>query len=431
MSVDPRVAATQVVLSVLEQGRSLNDALCDSSTPLQRELVYGVLRWYWRLREVAEGMLDSPLRKKNADLMVLILVGLYQLQFLRIPVHASINETVQSCEYLGKPWAKALVNAILRGYARRKDELDEGHSEEAKYCHPQWMLQRVRESWPEHWQKILRANNQHPPMVLRINRRQISRLQYLESLSREGFPGRADPLSMDGVILQKPAPVYELPGFAEGHFVVQDSAAQWAARVLPVAAGDRVLDACAAPGGKLTHLLDVHPQAGEIVAIDIDRTRADLIDENLLRLGFEATVLVANAAEPEAWWDGAPFNCVVVDAPCSGTGIIQRRPDIKHLRRPADLPALVDQQAVLLRRLWQTLIDGGYMLYVTCSILEEENDGQIGRFVAKQEDVEVCGIELPTGLARGYGMQTLPGVHNVDGFYYSLMRKVESRTVSG
>lgn len=388
-----------------------------------KELVYGVIRWYWLLKAHADRLLNKPLRKKDADIMVLLLVGLYQLIELRVPAHAAINETVNACEQLGKGWSKGLVNGVLRAYLRHRDESQHELSEEAQYCHPEWMIALVRNSWPAQWREILNANNQRPPMVLRVNRLRTDRKAYLERLQQSGLAAVADPLTADGVVLNTPAGVNELPGFSAGLVSIQDTAAQWSAFVLPVERHDRILDACAAPGGKLTHILEAHPDIGELIAVDINRERMRLVEENLRRLGVQAKTLIADAANRSAWWDGRLFDCIVIDAPCSGTGVIRRRPDIKHLRRPGDLPKLTDQQAVLLDRLWQTLAPGGHLLYITCSILKEENEQQIERFVSGRKDVGICLPELPVGVKGRFGLQTLPGVHEVDGFFYSLLRK--------
>ena len=408
---------------MLERGRSLDKTLSDSSSPLLRELVFGVARWYWKLKVYAEHLLEKPLRARDSDVMILILVGLYQLAELRIPVYASINETVNACEQLGKGWAKGLVNAVLRSYLRRKDELDVDLPDIARYCHPSWMIESVRSSWPAHWREILLANNERPPMVLRVNRQRIDRASYMQKLSQKEMSAVADPLSVDGVVLDTPVGVDELPGFLDGLVSVQDTVAQWAADVLPVKPGNRILDACAAPGGKLTHILEAHPALAEVTAIDISQKRVNLIKDNLSRLGLAAKLLVADAAEPSTWWEGSLFDCIVIDAPCTGTGVIRRRPEIKHLRRPEDLGKLVEQQAGLLDRLWQTLIPNGYLLYITCSIFLEENEAQIERFSTANKNVRICDLDLPTGTRSRYGLQTLPGVHKVDGFYYSLMQK--------
>lgn len=423
MTVNPRAEAARALVAVLQRGRTLNDALSSASSPLLKELVYGVVRWYWRLTEYAEKLLDSPLRKRDADIMALILIGLYQLSELRVPAHAAINETVAGCEQLRKGWAKGLVNGVLRSYLRQKDEIRRDLSEVAAYSHPGWMLCQVRRSWPTYWQRILDANNERPPMVLRVNSLRVGRSDYIAQLDRAGLRGRDHASAPQAIVLDKAVAVEELPGFFDGVVSVQDTAAQWAAPALPVSRGDRVLDACAAPGGKLTHILETHPGVAQVVAVEIDRERADLVSENLNRLQLTAHLITADAADLDSWWDGVPFNCVLLDAPCSGTGVIRRHPDIKHRRRSTDLAGLVDQQAVLLERLWQTLAPDGYLLYVTCSIFAEENELQIERFVGDGKGIKVCQPGMPTGLTTRYGVQTLPGVHEVDGFYYSLLQK--------
>ncbi len=418
-----RAVAARTLVSMRERGVSLNDALSDSSSPLLKELVYGVTRWFWRLQASADRLLKKPLRKKDSDLLVLILVGMYQLWKLSIPAHAAINETVDGCEQLGKSWARGLVNAVLRSYVRSGGEACAGLSDEARYSHPSWLLQHVRQSWPEHWRQMLTANNERAPMVLRVNCQRIDRSRYLEELARCGLGGRCDELSSHGVVLDSPVSVHTLPGFADGWVSVQDTAAQWAAAMLTLRAGGRVLDACAAPGGKLTHILEAHPQAGPVLAIDISARRIAMIRENLDRLGVSAELRVADAGDPESWWDGTRFDCVVLDAPCTGSGVIRRHPDIKHLRRPGDVANMVDNQALLLERLWRTVAPHGHLLYITCSVFPEENENQVQRFCADRNDLDICPIRAPVGLHGPFGLQTLPGVHDVDGFFYSLLQK--------
>lgn len=418
-----RAVAVRMLVSMREQGVSLNEVLSDSPSPFLKELVYGVTRWYWRLHAYADRLLKKPLRKKDSDLMVLILVGLYQLWKLSIPAHAAINETVDGCGPLGKSWARGLVNAVLRSYIRTQGDTRSDLSDVARYSHPAWLLEHIRESWPAHWREVLSANNERAAMVLRVNCRRMDKTGYLQELARCGLGGRSDELSSHGVILDSPVPVHSLPGFSDGWVSVQDTAAQWAAAILPQRAGDRILDACAAPGGKLTHILEAHPQAGPVLAIDISATRIELIRENLARLGVDAELKVADAIDLESWWDGIQFDCVVLDAPCSGSGVIRRRPDIKHLRRRGDLVPMADRQALLLEQLWRTVAPGGHLLYITCSVFPEENEDQIQKFCAGRKDLDICPIRTPAGLHGSLGLQTLPGIHKVDGFFYSLMRK--------
>ena len=425
--VNPRAEAVRILSSMLEQGRSLGDALPEDATPLLREIVFGVTRWYWRLRAAAQELMKKPLRRKDSDLEILILIGLYQLDELRMPAHAAINETVEASGDLGKGWARGLINGVLRNYQRQKVRSLSQVSDEALYCHPRWLVDHVRDSWPGCWQQILEANNERAPMVLRVNRRRLNRDEYLTNMQNQGIDGRIDVLSEDGLILDKPVPVGELPDFLKGAVSVQDTAAQWAAQLLPVEPADRILDACSAPGGKLTHVLERYPQAGHVLAIDNSEKRAAMVRENLHRLELPAEFCVADAGDPDSWWNGKPFNCVLLDAPCSGSGVIRRHPDIKHLRKPDDLKAMAAVQERLLDRLWKTVAPGGHLLYVTCSIFPEENDEQLDRFLEQHLDAEARQIAAPAGQRGRHGLQTLPGVHNVDGFYYSLLQKTGSR----
>lgn len=424
-SSELRADAARVLLSLLERGRSLGDALPDDAPPLLREIVLGVTRWYWRLQAELNALLKKPLRRKDRDLEVLLLIGLYQLRTLSIPAHAAINETVNASALLGKEWARGLVNGVLRSYVRRGPIPEARLSDVERYSHPQWLVRHIRKTWPEYWPSILEGNNERAPMVLRVNRLRTNRETYLETLQRHHIGARSDRLSEDGVILDRPVSIQELPGFHAGLVSVQDSAAQWAAPALPVLPGDRILDACSAPGGKLTHLLERYPGIRRVVAIEVSSERAAMVRANLRRLDLSAEFHVGDAADPAAWWDGTPFDGVLLDAPCSGSGVIRRHPDIKHLRRPEDLEDLASRQRLLLDRLWRTVAPGGHLLYVTCSILLEENDGQIGLFLSDHRDAHVLRIQACGGQYVRYGLQTLPGVHNVDGFYYALLKKNE------
>lgn len=423
-----RADAVRVLLSMIDRGQSLSDAVPDDAAPLLREIVYGVARWYWRLRADVDCLLNKPIRRKDQDLQLLMLVGVYQLKALRTPAHAAINETVSAAALFGKGWARGLVNGVLRNYSRRGGAPESGLSDEARYSHPEWLLRHIRQSWPRHWIQILEANNGRAPMVLRVNRRRVSRDEYLYLLREQGIGCRVDDLAEDGVILDKPLPVGELPEFRQGWVSVQDTAAQWAAPALPVRRGDRVLDACSAPGGKLTHILECYSGIGRVIAVERDSRRAALVRENLGRLCLSAELCVADAGDPDAWWDRATFDCVLLDAPCSASGVIRRHPDIKHLRRPGDLKALTSVQRQLLSRLWQTLAPGGHLMYATCSVFPEENDHQIDRFLSEHRDASVVGLDMPSGFPLRNGLQTLPGVHNVDGFYYALLKKSENVT---
>jgi 16S rRNA (cytosine967-C5)-methyltransferase len=433
VSLNARSRAARILAQVISDGRSLSDVLPAASKavadPRQRalvqELVYGTLRWYYRLQAVLDRLLKRPLRQRDGDLYCLLLSGLYQLSRLEVPSHVAVNETVQATRELKKEWASGLVNAVLRGYQREAARLDAvaEQSREARYAHPGWLIDELQTDWPADWEDILDAGNQRPPLSLRVNQRQIGRDDYLVLLLQSGIKARAMRYAPHGIVVESPVPVEALPGFAEGRVSVQDGAAQQATGLLNLAVGQRVLDACAAPGGKTTHILEAEPGLESLTAVEIDPGRVRRIEENLSRLGLTARVIQGDAANPEAWWDGRCFDRILLDVPCTATGVIRRHPDIKLLRRHQDITALVMRQAQLLQTMWPLLAAGGMLLYTTCSVLAEENDGQIERFLSVHTNAEATTIEVAWGRSCTHGRQILPGEEDMDGFYFACMRK--------
>lgn len=430
--MDARVAAVRVLARVLGEGRSLSEALepmlprlGSQDQALLRELSYGVLRWYGRLQAVADQLLSRPFRARDQDVRLLVLVGIYQCLELRIPSHAAVASAVEATRALKKPWASGLVNAVLRRLLREREALlaRAEASEADRYSHPQWMLDHFRHAWPEHWQALLEANNARAPMTLRVNRLRISAGDYAARLRAEGLECETMTWAPEALVLASPLPVEKLPGFDAGLVAVQDLAAQQAAALLDVPAGARVLDACAAPGGKACHLLERYPGLGELVAVDIEPQRLARVKENLRRLGHRATVLAGDAGDPSGWWDGRPFDRILLDAPCSGTGVIRRHPDIKWLRRAADIPALAAAQRRLLEGLWPLLGRGGKLLYATCSVFPEENERLLAAFLEFHPDARPEPVEAPWGLRRPLGRQILTGEQDMDGFYYGCLSK--------
>lgn len=430
--MDARLAAVKMLERVLD-GRSLSDVLTDGlqSVPagpeqaLARELVYGVLRWYSRLTAVRENLLAKPLKSRDRDIALLIVVGLYQSVELRTPPHAAVAATAEVARRLNKVWAVSLVNAVLRRFLRERDQhLAVADAVPAtRYAHPEWLIERYRAAWPEDWERLLSENNVRPPMTLRVNRRRTSTEQYLALLKEQGLAAQPHPHATDALVLESAVSVERLPGFRDGLASVQDAAAQLAADLLDVPDGGRVLDACAAPGGKTCHILERYPAAGEVVALDIAAERLQRVEENLSRLELSATVRVGDAAEPEAWWDGVLFDRILLDAPCSGSGVIRRNPDIKWLRRDQDLAALAQQQRCMLEALWPLLKQGGKLVYATCSVLPEENEQVIAGFLASQPDAKPLPLEQDWGLQQPIGRYILTGESGMDGFYYGCLRK--------
>lgn len=427
----PRALAARVLAAVW-RGTRLDEALSQSLSPdfpardaaLVHELCYGTLRFEPRLEFWLTGLLARPLDAREPELRALLLLGLYQLSEMRVPPHAAIAETVEACRHLSKPWAVQLVNAVLRRFQREQAQLVRQLPQhaEAHYAHPRWLLERIRRDWPDHWREILEAGNQRPPLTLRVNRLRRTRAALLAELASAGIAAQACEFSADGVIALEPFDVRSQPGFAAGLFSVQDESAQLAAGLLELRAGMRVLDACAAPGGKTGHLLECCPQA-QVLALDNDAQRIAKIHENLQRLGLSAEVRVADATRPDSWWDSRPFERILLDAPCSATGVIRRHPDIKARRRPAEVSAAVAAQTRMLAALWPLLASGGKLLYVTCSLLVEENAAQVDKFLAAHADARALPIAAHWGVASPPGRQILSGESRMDGFYYACLHK--------
>jgi len=437
MSLNPRLAAARALAAVLAGRASLAalPAQLEQVEPrdraLAQELAFGTARWQPRLALLAERLLQKPLKAADRDIEALLLIGLYQLLYTRIPAHAAIGETVACAESLKKPWAKGLVNAVLRRVQRDGEALLAGLAGDpvVRTAHPRWLQQSLKSSWPDHWEAICAANNEHPPLTLRVNRRQASRDAYLAGLEEAGIPARACRFSRDGILLGEPRDVRSLPGFAEGRISVQDEAAQLAAYLLEPLPGQRVLDACCAPGGKTCHLLESEPQLAELVAVDLEEKRLERVRENLERLGLAAQLVAADARATASWWDGRRFQRILLDAPCSATGVIRRHPDIKMTRQPGDIPALAALQGELLDALWPTLEVGGILLYATCSILPAENSDTIAAFLARtpgarELDIAASFAGAKPGVAQPHGRQLLPQSEGHDGFYYAKLIKI-------
>lgn len=431
--MNPRALAAKILSDVIKNGHSLPLSLRErgegKDLPLIKELCYGTLRWYFRLVWLLNKNLSKPLKDKDADVHALLLIGLYQLIFLRIPDHAAVTETVEAARDLKKPWAAALINAVLREFLRHPEINIPKEQLSAYYAHPQWLIERIRRAWPQNWQAILEANNQHPPFCLRINALQTTRESYLAALKEWGIEAHGSMHAPQAIYLA-PCDVTQLPGFAEGQFCVQDSAAQLAAGLLELKEDLRVLDACAAPGGKTTHLMEMQPNLAEIVAIDASSERLSKAKENWERLRLPDRVrwVVADAKNTAQWWDGQLFDRILLDAPCSATGVIRRHPDIKLLRKPQDLDGRLpgsfpDQQLTLLNALWPLLKPGGLLLYATCSVLPEENALLLERFLGEHADAVEEKILADWGVACTVGRQIFPEEGGVDGFYYGRLGK--------
>jgi len=429
--MDARSAAARVVAQVLE-GASLSVALPPllGELPVQeralaQELSYGALRWGPRLQAVIDRLLHKPVRGKDREVLALLWVGLYQLLYTRVPEYAAVAGTVAAARILNKPWAAGLVNAVLRGFQKRRDALltEVDGEDAAALAHPSWWVATLRAGRPAEWRDIAAANNERPPMTLRVNRRRGSRDEYMRMLTAAGWRATVAPHTGEGLILDQPLDVAHLPGFSEGWVSVQDGAAQLTAQLLDSQPGERILDACAAPGGKTGHLLELQPALAELVAVDDDATRMARVKENLERLGLQASLVVEDAGAVQRWWDGVPFDRILLDAPCSGSGVIRRHPDIKYLRRASDIAVLAADQQRLLTALWPLLRRGGMLLYVTCSVLPEEDELQVQSFLEAHDDACEEPLAVTWGVALRHGRLVLPGMDGMDGFYYASLKK--------
>jgi len=431
--MNPRLAAARALAAVLSGKASLNsslpaqlDKVDERDRGLTQDLAFGTARWQPRLDLLATQLLQKPFKAADADVQALLLVGLYQLFYTRIPAHAAIGETVGCADKLKKPWAKGLLNAVLRRAQREGEELLAGMERDpvVRTAHPRWLQKALKAFWPEQWEAICAANNAHPPMILRVNRRHHSRDAYLALLAEAGIAASACQYSRDGIVLAEACDVRGLPGFAEGWVSVQDEAAQLSADLLELAPGQRVLDACCAPGGKTCHLLEAEAGLAQMVAIDLEAKRLTRVRENLDRLQLDAELIACDARDTASWWDGKPFQRILLDAPCSATGVIRRHPDIKLTRQADDIPALATLQGELLDALWPTLEVGGMLLYATCSSLPTENTEVVGAFLARTPGARELDLATEAGLRQPHGRQLLAQEGGHDGFYYAKLIKI-------
>ena len=438
---DVRVLCAIVLYQVSVQQQSLNTLLPEASRsvkeqdrPLLQELCFGVCRWFYWLRSLYQPLLDKPLHRNDFLVDCLLCVGLYQLLFTRIPAHACLHETVAAADKIGLNRFKGLINALLRQISQNQYPMDDSAFKEniSRLSHPQWLQDKLQHNWPDNWQRILQENNNHPPMSLRINRvfhdylslSEDAAIQnaYLEKLQAFGLNAKASGISTLGVVLEQACPGGTLPDFLSGGISVQDEAAQLSSKLLQLKPGLRVLDACAAPGGKTCAILEQQPDL-ELIALDADASRAERIQENLTRLKLHAKIQVARAELLDDWWDGQPFDRILLDAPCSATGVIRRHPDIKLLRQETDILDLAEIQMTLLRTLWETLNPGGLLIYATCSIFSQENSRIIERFLKQQADARLLPIEADWGMDTGFGRQLFPEASSHDGFFYARLTK--------
>ena len=419
-----QLAASRIVQQVLAEGRNLNQVLEETLgkkaawSPAQRaalqDLSYGTLRFYGQLHAVLTVLLHKPLADERVS--NLLLVALFQLQHSKAARHAIVDHAVRAVQTLN-PRVSGLANAVLRNFLRSQAALLEqaAQNAEGKYSYPRWWIDELRAQYGERSAAVLEAGNQHPPMTLRVNRLRGSTAEYLVRLAEEDIAARQ--IGPSALQLERPMVVDKLPGFFDGLVSVQDAGAQYAAQLLDVHAGQRVLDVCAAPGGKTAHILE--SAAVQLVSVDKDEKRLQRVAENLQRLGLSAQLVAGDAAKPAEWWDGQAFERILADVPCSASGVVRRHPDIKWLRRPADIAGFAAQQLDILRAIWPLLAQDGKLLYATCSIFRQENEQVIAAFLAQQLNARRLPIELP----ESSGGQLLPNDQH-DGFFYALLQKI-------
>ncbi len=435
VSLASRKAALSCLRGVLEDGQSLSASapyfsdLPPRDAAFARLLSYGVLRFYHRLEAILQQLLKKPMKQKDQDIELILVIALYQLLYTRVPDYAVVDVAVKQVPRR-KAWASKLVNGVLRNFLRQKDKLLENlKGDEAKYAHPQWITRQLKQDWPDDWQQILEANNQQAPMTLRVNQQKLDTQAYLNELAEVG--AKAEVMSLPAALrLHKATDVEQLPGYADGWFSVQDAGAQLAAHLIDPQAGEHILDACAAPGGKTAHMLEVEPSIS-LTALDISTERLQRVAENCTRLDLCAELVEADASDSTGWWNGELFDRVLLDVPCSAMGVVRRHPDIKHLRRPEDIAALVETQRNILRNSWSLLKPGGTLLYVTCSVFHAENQQQVKWLLSEMEDAAAVDmhevIERYAGSltikALDAGIQLLPTGSMHDGFYYALLQK--------
>jgi len=434
-----RGTAALVLEEVHHHGKSLTQVLPlysqqlpANEQPFLQELCYGSCRWYFRLQALLNVLLEKPLRSKERMVSYLLIIGLYQLIYLNKPEYAVVQETVDELHHLKKSWAKGLVNAVLRRFLRESEQLLEGLDRQPadQYAHPQWLLDFLFRDWREYLNDknyrvhdILEANNQYPPFWIRVNRQQANLADYQARLERANISSEFLASDYDALLLPQAQNVENLPDFKLGTVSVQDVSAQFAAHLLAVPENAKVLDVCAAPGGKTAHILEHQKRLKYLLAVDISKKRLEQVEENLKRIGLTADIRQGDAVKVDDWWDGESFDRILIDAPCSATGVIRRHPDIKILRRKDDIHSLVELQQQILNKIWPLLKPGGVLLYATCSILRDENDRQIIQFLNSHEDAFEIKISLPVGREMAAGWQIFPGQGQGDGFYYAKITK--------
>ncbi len=434
------MAAARVLRGVIDQGlaldRAVEELVADFNGNLSelKEITFGGCRFYIYLERIVSALLQKPIKERDRIVHFLLVCALYQIEFMRVPDYAVVNESVDSLENTRQSWAKSLTNAVLRNFIRKKariiQSIKQQHSqhEHIIQAFPQHLYDRIKRDWAKDYPAIISASNEKPPLTLRINQQLTSRSDVEAEFQKKGMDYRLTDNDL-GIILSNPIAVNQIPGFAQGLLSVQDESAQIIVEAMSLSPGQRLLDGCAAPGGKTCLMLESQADLAVLLAVDLP-DRISAIQHNLERLKLhqrnpQTTLIAADLLNPSAWWDGQQFDRILLDAPCSGSGIIRRHPDIKHRRRLSDIEKFADQQLAMLNSVWPLLKPGGKMLYVTCSIFRTENDDVIARFIQERADFELQCLNEKFGMASVFGRQRLPGVHSGDGFYYCGLHKTQ------
>jgi 16S rRNA (cytosine967-C5)-methyltransferase len=431
--VQVRIQAARALLKIIHGHQSLDDTLPGYSMnlssardqALMSALCYGVMRWYEKLNCWLKILSSKPLEKLQHEVHVLLLLGLYQLKFTRIPQHAAIDTTVDSATYLKIKRAKGLVNAVLRNFLRQQATLEQQSESNpvCRYSHPDWLLKHVQTDWPHDWERIVQANTRQAPMTLRIDPSRTTTQAYLDRLVKSGLPASMHPHAKNALVLQQPVAVDILPGFGDGLVSVQDAAAQLAVELLDVQPSQRVLDACAAPGGKTAQILQLPLSSpANVDALDINKKRLKKLENLFDRIGKSARTMQGDAAKPDTWWNQKPYDRILLDAPCSASGVIRRHPDIMHHRSPEAVHNIIERQSRILDALWKILSPGGILLYVTCSVFKDENENQISAFLQRHASAKLLPFEHGWGHGE-IGRQLLTGEDDMDGFYFARLVK--------
>jgi 16S rRNA (cytosine967-C5)-methyltransferase len=431
MKADTRALAARGLAEIALRGASLRDVMeryaPRLADPRDRALLMALIsegaRWWLRFDAAIDGLLEKSLRRKDPAIHALLVLGLVQLEILELQDYAAVAATVEAVRALQRPQLAGLVNAVLRRWQRERETLIArlDAKPQTRHAHPAWLAAALQNDWPEQADAVMAADNREPPLMLRVNRRRSEREVLIGQLQAAGYAATAHPWLCDALLLPHSTDITRMPGFEDGLFAVQDGAAQVAADLAELKDGLRVLDACAAPGGKACHLLE--RAEIDLTALEVDAPRAERIRQNLMRLRLNAKLVIGDAGAPKGWWKGQPFDRILIDAPCSATGVLRRRPDVRLHRRESDVAAMHEQQRRILSALWPLLAPDGRLVYVTCSVLRTENEAIVGELLAAQPDAQPVSFTLPVGHAASVGWQILPGDGDLDGMYYAVLQK--------